>query len=335
MESKINYTAVGAFVVLLGLGFAVLLYWLITGGKQQQFIPYVIYATDSVAGLTENSSVLYRGVSVGQVTRIQIDPDNPGRIKILVGLDSNLPIRADTVAQLRPQGVTGLSVLNLIGGKSAQPLERRNSEGDLVIPYEPSIFSRLEGGLSDTMVKIARVTDRVDQLMSEHNIQTISAILDNVHTVTQTLADHHSDLGELVSSARQTTQHTAKLTQSTISLVAHIDQLIARFSQSIIGLKETLAATQTAANKVSDASQSTIRLTNAGTTMVQRLDLRVLPELSGLIDQLQQASQSTTRLLNQLNDNPSRILYGAAPLPPGPGESGSHPTAASSETPTP
>ncbi len=335
MESKINYTAVGAFVVLLGLGFAVLLYWLITGGKQQQFIPYVIYATDSVAGLTENSSVLYRGVSVGHVTLIQIDPDNPGRIKILVGLDAHLPIRADTVAQLRPQGVTGLSVLNLTGGKSAQPLERRNSEGDLVIPYEPSIFSRLEGGLSDTMVKITRVTDRVDQLMSEHNIQTIGAILDNVHTVTQTLADHHSDLGELVSSARQTAQRTAQLTQSSISLVAQIDRLVDRFNQSILGLKATLAATQTAANKVSDASQTTIRLTTTGTTMVQRLDQRVLPELSGLLDQLQQASQSTTRLLNQLNDNPSRILYGSAPIPPGPGETHSGTAAAAPGAPTP
>ncbi|WP_407275060.1 MlaD family protein [Halothiobacillus sp. DCM-1] len=329
MESKINYTAVGAFVMLLGLGFAVLLYWLVTGGKQQQFTPYVIYATDSVAGLTENSSVLYRGVSVGHVTQIGIDPHNPGRIKILVALDASLPIRADTVAQLRPQGVTGLSVLNLTGGKSAQPLDRRNSDGDLVIPYEPSIFSRLEGGLSDTMVKITRVTDRVDQLMSEHNIQTIGAILDNVHTVTQTLADHQADIGEFIAAARQTAQHTARLTQSTITLVQQLEGLTDRFSRSIVGLKEALSATKTAANQVSDASQSTIRLTTTGTTMVQRLDQRVLPELSGLIDQLQQASLATTRLLNQLSDNPSRILYGAAPLPPGPGEAG-HANASSS-----
>lgn len=321
MESKINYTAVGAFVLLLGLGFAVILYWLITGGKQQQFISYVIYATDSVAGLTENSSVLYRGVSVGHVTQIGIDPNNPGRIKILVGLDATLPIRADTVAQLRPQGVTGLSVLNLTGGKSAQALTRRNSAGDLVIPYEPSIFSRLEGGLSDTMVKIARVTDRVDELMSEHNIKTMGAILDNVHAVTQTLADHRSDIAELIVSARQTAQHTATLTKTSIALVQQMDALASRFNQSIVGLKDALTATKTAANQVSDASQSTIRLTTTGTAMVQRLDQRVLPELTGLLDQLQQASLATTRLLSQLGDNPSRILYGSAPVPPGPGES--------------
>ena len=139
--------------------------------------------------------------------------------------------------------------------------------------------------------------------------------------MTQTLADHDGDIAELIVSARQTAQHTANLTKTSIALVQHMDALTSRFNQSIVGLKETLTATKTAANQVSDASQSTIRLTTTGTAMVQRLDQRVLPELSGLLDQLQQASLATTRLLSQLGDNPSRILYGAAPLPPGPGES--------------
>lgn len=320
MDSKINYTAVGLFVLLLGMGLAATAYWLVTGGKQQTFTPYVIYATDSVAGLTVNSHVLYRGVDVGEVKKIRIDENNPGRIRIRVDIDANVPIRADTVAQLRPQGVTGLSVLNLTGGKSNTPLTHRNGGGELVIPYEPSIFSRLEGGLNDTMIKITRISDRLDQLFSEKNVATLDSTLDHIDALTSMLAERRSDISAAIIAGRKTMENSAVASQSANKLIDQSRQLVQTFKKSIQGLEATLTATDRAANKVSAASDSTLAMTQTGNQTLKNFNQRTLPVLDGLLSQLQETSVALTRLVNQLNDNPSQILYGSAPIPPGPGE---------------
>lgn len=320
MESRINYTAVGLFVVLLGFGLAATAYWLVTGGKQQQFIPYVIYATDSVTGLSVNSHVLYRGVDVGEVKSIRIDQKNPDRIRILVNLDANVPIRTDTVAQLRPQGVTGLSILNLTGGKVNTPLTKRNEDGDLVIPYEPSIFSQLEGGLSESMVKVSRMTDRLDELLSEKNVATLSKTLNDINALTATLAERRGDISDAIVAGRQTLQNTADVTHSTAALMKQGQRVLDQFSRSIDALQQTLTTTNAAVGQVAKASDSTVQFTAAGTKTLDDLRQQTLPELGSLLARLQAASVSIAQLVRQINANPSQILYGAPPVPPGPGE---------------
>lgn len=320
MDSKVNYTAVGLFVLLLGLGLAATAYWLVTGGKQQTFTPYLIYATDSVAGLTVNSHVLYRGVDVGSVKSIRIDEHNPDRIRIRVDIDANVPICEDTVAQLRPQGVTGLSILNLTGGKSPIRLKAPSDDKDIVIPYEPSIFSRLEGGLNETMIKVARISDRLDQLFSDKNIATMDSTLDNINVLASMLAERRADISTAIIAGRKTLQNTAVASQSANKLIDQSSQLVQTFRKSIQGLETTLTAANTAANKVSAASDSTITMTQAGNKTLNNFNQRTLPVLDNLLMQLQETSVALTRLVNQLNDNPSQILYGSAPIPPGPGE---------------
>ncbi|MBN2692653.1 MAG: MCE family protein, partial [Burkholderiaceae bacterium] len=177
MESKVNYTAVGLFVVLLGALLGGLGWWLATGGKQTATSPYLIYATDNVSGLKTDSNVLYRGVTVGKVASIAIDPKNPSLIRIKVEIDSGIPVRDDTVAQLSPLGVTGLSAVNLIGGASPTPLVKQPGEPDPVIPYKPSVFTQIEGGINDATITLARISQRVDALLSPANVQSVSDTL--------------------------------------------------------------------------------------------------------------------------------------------------------------
>jgi phospholipid/cholesterol/gamma-HCH transport system substrate-binding protein len=322
MDSKINYTAVGLFVILLGLVLSATAYWLATGGKNEQFTPYVVYVTDNASGLTENSHVLYRGVDVGQVKNIRIDEKNPDKIRVMIELDENVPIRTDTVAKLQLLGVTGLSVLNLTGGKSSLALTNRNAEGVLVIPYEASIFSKLEGGASEVMVNVSRVSNQLDALMSAENIAALSSTIQNINEITTTVAQHKDDLVAMMIAGRQTLEGTAKLSQSSVTLINQAAVFLDKFSQSIKGLQGVVAATQAAVTQVSAASTSTIDLTQAGSKTLGTFNDRTLPQLGGLIEQLQQASTALTQLVKQINQNPSQILYGSAPVPPGPGETG-------------
>ncbi len=324
MDSKVNYTAVGLFVILLGLVLSVTAYWLATGGKNEQFTRYVVYVTDNASGLSENSHVLYRGVDVGQVKDIGIDEKNPDKIRVLIDLEENVPIRNDTVAKLQLQGVTGLSVLNLTGGKSPEPLTNRNAAGVLVIPYEASIFSKLEGGASEVMVNVSRVSNQLDALMSSENIAALSSTIQNINEITTTVAQHKDDLAAMMIAGRQTLEGTAKISQSSVALIQQSTAFLDKFSQSIQGLQGVITATQAAVTQVNAASTSTIDLTQAGSKTLSTFNDRTLPQLGGLIEQLQQASTALTQLVRQINQNPSQILYGSAPIPPGPGESGAN-----------
>ncbi|MDE1953475.1 MAG: MCE family protein [Betaproteobacteria bacterium] len=320
MESKINYTAVGVFVVLLGLMLGGAAWWLATGKKQGNTTPYLIFATDNVNGLRDSSNVLYRGVKVGQVHSIEIDPSNPTLIRIRVDIDKNVPVRADTVAQLSPQGVTGLSVLNLSGGASPAPLKARPNQPYPVIRYAPSVFSRLEGGLNDATITLSKIASRLDLLLSNQNIEAIGQSLSHVASLTQTLDAHRQDIAQTLANLRQSSQELAAMGSQGRTLAHQGNDLLARLSKTTQQLQATLATMDQAAESWREAGQGAVKLGAAGSRAVDQLQNRTLPGFDRLTGNLQQLSSQLTELVRGLKTNPSQLLYGAPLPPPGPGE---------------
>ena len=117
MESRVNFTLVGLFVVLLGASIVAALAWLSSLGDTEVFDTYRVYMTESVAGLNLNASVRYKGVNVGKVTYVDLDRDNPERIELLLQVESETPIRKGTMAKLVSQGITGLVNIELERGR--------------------------------------------------------------------------------------------------------------------------------------------------------------------------------------------------------------------------
>ena len=75
MENKVNYALVGGFVLLLGAALIAGVLWLASGGGfQKKYDLYLALVGESVAGLNLNAPVKYRGVDVGKVREIQLDP---------------------------------------------------------------------------------------------------------------------------------------------------------------------------------------------------------------------------------------------------------------------
>ena len=85
---------------------------------------YYAFMRESVAGLSVNSTVKYRGVDVGRVKEIALSPENPEEVRLVLDIDRGTPIKTDTIAVLETQGLTGLATLNLTGGsRDAPPLQ--------------------------------------------------------------------------------------------------------------------------------------------------------------------------------------------------------------------
>lgn len=321
MESKVNYTAVGLFVIVLAAALAGMAWWLAVGGHRQATAPYLIYATDNVNGLRTDSSVLYRGVAVGKVQSIGIDPENATLIRIAVQIDRDVPVRADTVAQLSPLGVTGLSAVNLSGGASPEPLRPPAGETVPVIPYKPSLFTQIEGGLNSAAVTLTRIGERVDSLLSPTNVESIATTLKNLQSLSQTLADNQHNIDLMFANAQTASDRLAgtaagadKLVGQTRELIGHVDRLTAELG----GVMPQLAQ---AASSVRVAGNSAAAFSNAGTAAMTDMRQRTLPQIDALARSLQQLSQELDGLTQRLAANPGQLLYGPTLPPPGPGES--------------
>src|SRR5574341_1438561 len=116
MEPKVNYTLVGLFVVLFTAGLVSVVLWLGKGEYRMAYDRYYAYMTESVSGLSVNSPVKYRGVEVGRVKEIILNPDNPEEVRLTLDIARGTPVKEDTLAALDIQGLTGLAIVNLAGG---------------------------------------------------------------------------------------------------------------------------------------------------------------------------------------------------------------------------
>ena len=117
MENKVNFALVGAFVLVLATALVGVVLWLASGGAYQtQYERYDASVEESVSGLNPKAPVKYNGVDVGKVERIWLDPENPQRVKLRFQIERGTPIKVDTVATLKTQGLTGIAYVELSGG---------------------------------------------------------------------------------------------------------------------------------------------------------------------------------------------------------------------------
>ena len=320
MESKVNYTAVGAFVIALMMALAGAVWWLSSAERRNDTTTYLIYATDNVNGLSPASEVLYRGVNVGRVKSIEIDPGNPALVRIAVALESSVPVRTDAVAQLMPRGVTGLSVINLGGGHSSQPLLPQPGHRYAVIRYVPSVFSRLEGGLNSATVMLSKIANRLDELLSPANVRAISETLRHIDRTAAVIDARRDDIGATLRDLRRSSRELAAMGAQGQRLGEHADVVLEQVQRSAQAAQRSLDELDKVAQQWQSAGGSAARLGDAGTQAVHQFQYRTLPEFDRLGGQLQRLSRQLSDLGHSLQHNPNQLLFGAPPPPPGPGE---------------
>jgi phospholipid/cholesterol/gamma-HCH transport system substrate-binding protein len=108
METRANFVLIGAFTLFGILGSLGFFLWLAKVEVDRQYAYYDILFTD-VSGLGDAGDVRYNGLPVGQVVRLSLDRDDPGKVRVRIEIDAATPVKTDTIATLELQGVTGVS----------------------------------------------------------------------------------------------------------------------------------------------------------------------------------------------------------------------------------
>jgi phospholipid/cholesterol/gamma-HCH transport system substrate-binding protein len=190
MESKVSLAAVGAFVLALGAALIAVVLWLSSPKSyRKDYDTYVVYMGESVSGLSVDAPVRYRGVPVGAVRRIALAPDNIEQVELTLDIERGTPVREDTVAVLRTQGLTGIANIELTGGsRDAPPLAARADEPYPVIRSAPSLMRRLDAELSELIDALTRSSENLNAALDEPNRRALARTLANLEVLSGTLA---------------------------------------------------------------------------------------------------------------------------------------------------
>ncbi|HZF18679.1 MAG TPA: MlaD family protein [Burkholderiales bacterium] len=291
MENRAHALAAGLFAVVLAVALVAAGLWF--RRDDIRFDSYLVTATSSVTGLKVEAPVRYRGVDVGRVESIRLEPGGSGRVNIRIGVHEDTPVTRGTYAQLGYQGVTGLAFVSLDDdGSSAEGL-KSESGGPPRIEMRPSIF---DSGM-DLVASVKELSARLNDLLNEENRKMLTKALagfEQASRQTAALAEKlqagAGDLPVLAGDARTALADISSLSRK-------LEERSAAFDRMAASLDDVGVAARSFNNET-------------------------LPRINVLVEQLQRDSRALDRVLSSLNDNPQAFIFGAQRAKPGPGETG-------------
>lgn len=205
METDTHYFRVGLYIIAISVATAIFAMWIMSNGIRDSQ-EYRMYFQESVSGLSIGSPVKYRGVNVGQVKNIAIDKNDPGLIKVNVEISGDTPVKTDTIASLKLQGITGSIYIELSGSTTgAQDLAEANPTARIpIIPSETSSITTIMSQLPQIMEKLTQFTDQLAKVTTDENMARINETLTNVSAITGDMRDVlRSTKGSIVDSSEQ------------------------------------------------------------------------------------------------------------------------------------
>ena len=161
METDKHYFFEGLFIIGFCIAAACFAVWLGSTGRRDDVV-YRIHFPDSVSGLAVGDSVKYRGVDVGTVKTMEIDPDNARLVRVDVRLRKDTPVKTDTRASLAMKGITGVVMVELNGGDPKAKALLDTTPADK-IPEIPSEKTGLKAMLDDLPKLIGKFTVIADK----------------------------------------------------------------------------------------------------------------------------------------------------------------------------
>jgi phospholipid/cholesterol/gamma-HCH transport system substrate-binding protein len=300
MERNANYVLVGLVSLLLFIGVIVFVVWLARLQFNNQYATYEVDFKGPVRGLSSGGEVYFNGIKVGDVTKLSLDKLNPNRVIAMIRTTADAPVRVDSTASLEPQGITGVNYIQITAGTINKPLLKDVTPADQipVIHAQSSVLEGLLEGGGDVLTRTIQTLDRVNQVLSDKNIDNFSATLANLKTDTAMIGDQRTMLADLdttIKSLQDTSEKIGKLSDNTNQIVGGDGRkVIANLNGAITDLRATSQEIRTV---VAGLQGPATQFATTG-----------LPELSRTITTLQTTAEDLDRVVNQVERNPRALL---------------------------
>jgi phospholipid/cholesterol/gamma-HCH transport system substrate-binding protein len=320
MESKREKAFVGLFVlvasgVLIGTIFA------ISGTFGRVTKTYHAYF--AFAGWIEpGMSVRYSGgPKVGRVEKVQIDPRNVSRLDITFSVQSDLPVKTDSLVRIMSATPLGDNHLEIFPG-TPQVADAPNGA---LLPSQPYV------DLNSLMVQINDIAPRAQQLLLELS-DRVGELKETVARVNSLLsASNRANLSATLANTRGLLEENRPLIKSTLQNANGVSQ---KLEPLIEDLRKTAAETNKALNNVdaligenrpdlrqavAELRRSLAMVTGVTGRLDQTLDVNA-ENIDELLDNLRHATENLNEFTTTIKNRPSSLIRSTNPPEHKPGE---------------
>ncbi len=319
MNNKVNYTAVGLLVLfgfILIFGFT---YWLLKPSAESETAKYLIHFDESVMGLNIDAPVKYRGINVGKVSQLRINPKNSEQVEVLVTILKSTPIKSSTVAKLTAQGITGLSYINLsLGDNNAPSLKVSKGEKYPIIKTVPSFFENFEQTLGTVSTKLSNTLTKTQKLLNDENQVQITLLLKRsagfMERMERTLSD------ETIINFHETMKNLASTSKKVDSIMPKVDVFV---DKSIVWedkISLSFDSIMTSYLDIKSSMNEVKRAVASGEFNIKEITGDVAVSMNNTLVEMQHLIIETEGVLNRYERSPSDILFKQEEIKKGPGE---------------
>jgi phospholipid/cholesterol/gamma-HCH transport system substrate-binding protein len=305
METRANYVLIGAATVaaiVLAMIFALFL----TGREfNRAYSFYQIEFEGPVRGLARGGEVRFQGIKVGEVVHLEIDPSDNSKVLAEVRVDGKTPVKADSIGQLEPIGITGVNLIQIVGGDKDLPILRQQLGRPLPrIRGEASEIDKILGVSGDIAEQTSRALSRIQALLSEENVTRVSGIVADLKSISgqieqqRSMAKNANDALAGLASASQSFTRTAtsieKLSEETRTqtggLVSKANDTLEAYRMAAVRGEMTLARTEEAAAIAAEQS---------------------LPDIALAAQDMRRLAATLENLAVDIERNPNQFVVGA------------------------
>lgn len=311
MENRAYAIAVGIFTLVLGIGLA-FAYWWITGSQEKR-TEYTVNSQLPVTGLNPEAIVKFRGVDVGKVVEISLDPSSQTTILIKVAVAQNLKLSTEAYAELRRQGLTGLAYIDLNDESKNAPalppggiIPLRPTIVDNLMSKGPELLTQLETLLQNS----SQLTVTANRVLTNVDIQKLNNTIANFEKASEKAIPAIDSATNMFNSANKMMSE-----KNQAQLIQTLESAQQAFDATKPLINELNLTTKKFHNTADQIEISTNQLANT-------LGNETLPQLHTLTQNMNKSVIHFNRLIDVLEDNPQSIIFGKPVQPAGPGEEG-------------
>ena len=296
MEDRSHALIAIAFLVVFGVGAALIALWMLSPGVVR--VPYLLESKTSVGGLGPGSSVKFKGVLVGKVKTIHLDRRTHRSIEVMIAVDKNFPLPKGTYATVSSNGFIGNEFVDLQLGPDSTTIQTSAAH--------PAHLQLKAGGLSAMMDQAKQIVGDVQE-----TLKSAQAVLSPQNR--QQIAD---TLGNLNKASAELVQLEKTISPSTKELPG----LLAQARETLVTARDMVANANTLVVKAQQPMDSLGQAASSTAAFTTQLSQETTPQLNALLVSLSTLVTRLDALSAELQQTPQSLILGPAKPQPGPGE---------------
>jgi phospholipid/cholesterol/gamma-HCH transport system substrate-binding protein len=266
----------------------------------------VNFRDTSVQGLIVGSLVKYRGVEIGRVIRIRVNPTNLDSVLVDVKIRPGLVMKTDMRAVLVYVGLTGQKYIELSGGT----LAAENLKARAEIATGRGLGEKAE----DIVANIDMTAKRITELLAPENIERFSAFLENAEksssTLSEVLESRRTSLENTLANFEKASLEFARATEKFVPMTEDMSRLMRTFemnSQETFGNISKRFSSEELGQAIKDV-RAFLDTASVSLKKVESVLLEQQSELTRTFSSLGVAVENLARFSREIADEPSALI---------------------------